>query len=150
MAIEIEIHVGDAGRHPALAGGGLVDLLTRAVQVTLAVHGVGTAEMSVTLLDDEAIAAMNRRYLDHEGPTDVISFGLTGEGGTTVGDIYIGWEQALRQAAEFAVSPREELARLAVHGTLHVIGYDHPEGEEREQSEMWEQQEAIVREVVES
>jgi probable rRNA maturation factor len=78
----------------------------------------------------------------------VITFALHGEGEPPLGDIYVGWEQALRQAADFGVSPAEELARLAVHGTLHVLGYDHPEGPERERSSMWIRQEQILREVM--
>lgn len=151
MAVHIHVDAAsmrDAEGLPERAA--LEVLLERAVRAVLDAHGIERAEISVALMDDAAIAELNRSYLGHEGPTDVISFELGAAKDEPIGDIYIGWEQALRQAAEFAVSPREELARLAVHGTLHVIGYDHPEGEEREQSEMWEQQEAIVREVVES
>jgi rRNA maturation RNase YbeY len=46
------------------------------------------------------------------------------------------------------VSVREELLRLVVHGTLHILGYDHPESEEREQSVMWRRQERVVRRLV--
>ncbi len=60
-----------------------------------------------------------------------------------VGDIYLGTERAIEQAAEQGEPPARELARLAVHGTLHVLGYDHPETD-RESSEMWRHQERIV------
>ena len=151
MAIEIDITVDErAAAHPALDGRELSGLLRRAVRAVLDAHDIAACHVSVTLLDDTQIEEMNRAYLDHEGPTDVISFELGMSGEARVGDVYIGWEQALRQAAEFGVSPREELARLAVHGTLHVLGYDHPTGEGREQSEMWQRQEEIVREVVAS
>jgi probable rRNA maturation factor len=123
-------------------------LFERAIRMALEAHSVKGGEVSLTLLDDEAIAAINEQYLAHEGPTDVITFALHGEGEPPLGDIYVGWEQALRQAADFGVSPREELARLAVHGTLHVLGYDHPEGPERERSSMWIRQEQILREVM--
>ncbi|HEX7119046.1 MAG TPA: rRNA maturation RNase YbeY [Longimicrobiales bacterium] len=151
MAVEVQVDVGGWADAPALGdGAGLAPLLARAVRAVLADHGVEDAEISVAVLDDAAIAALNRRYLGHEGPTDVISFELGAAGGVTVGDIYIGGGQALRQAAEFGAAPREELVRLAVHGALHVLGYDHPEGEEREGSEMWQRQEAILREVLAS
>ena len=61
-----------------------------------------------------------------------------------MGDVYLGVEQAARQAAEEGVPLAEELVRLAVHGTLHVLGHDHPEGEERLHSPMFVLQEEIV------
>jgi probable rRNA maturation factor len=149
MAIRVRINFelprarrAPVGRREARA------LLKRAIRAALEAHDVREGEVSITLLDDDAIAGINRQYLAHEGPTDVISFTLHGEGEAPLGDLYVGWEQALRQAADFGVSPTEELARLAVHGTLHVLGYDHPEGPERERSSMWIRQEQILREVM--
>jgi probable rRNA maturation factor len=112
----------------------------------LASEGVGDAEISLTLLDDEGIGEMNRRFLGRDRATDVIAFAL-GPGPCVVGDVYLGAEQARRQAADAGVSVDEELVRLAVHGTLHVLGHDHPEGEEREKSPMFTRQEALVREI---
>ncbi len=57
----------------------------------------------------------------------------------------MGVDQARRQAAELGVPLDEELVRLAVHGTLHVLGHDHPEGPGREESPMFALQEALVR-----
>lgn len=122
-------------------------LLQRAARAALRRAGVRSAELSVTLLDDAEISAMNRDFLSHEGVTDVISFALYGENEDPVGDIYIGFDQALRQAGANAVDPVEELARLAVHGTLHVLGHEHPEGAGRQQSEMWQLQESILAQV---
>ncbi|HEX6937841.1 MAG TPA: rRNA maturation RNase YbeY [Longimicrobiales bacterium] len=151
MALDVHVAVAaDAGPPPAPGGERLAALLERAVRAVLADHGIERAEISVAVVDDAAIAEMNERYLGHEGPTDVISFELGAAGGDPVGDIYIGWEQAMRQAAEYGAEPHEELARLAVHGTLHVLGYDHPEGEGREGSAMWRRQEAILRQVLDS
>jgi len=123
-------------------------LLKRAARAALRAEGVAAAEVAITLLDDEAITTLNRQYLAHDYPTDVISFPLHGEGGTPVGDIYIGWDQALRQADALGEDPAVEIARLAIHGTLHVLGYDHPEGTERERSSMWKRQEEILRKVL--
>jgi probable rRNA maturation factor len=75
----------------------------------------------------------------------VISFPLYERGERPVGDVYIGYDQAERQASDADVDIPEEVARLAIHGTLHVLGYDHPEDETRTKSEMWELQEAILR-----
>lgn len=126
----------------------LRSLLARAARAVFRHHDIEAAELSLTLLDDEAIAALNTRWLAHEGPTDTIAFALHEPGEPPVGDVYLGVAQALRQAAELGVEPREELVRLAVHGTLHVLGYDHGDGDARMRGEMWTLQERIVREVL--
>jgi probable rRNA maturation factor len=135
-------------RRAAAAGAGPVSAhypaIRAAVRAALDAGQVTDAEISVTLLADDEIAELNRRYLGHEGPTDVIAFPLWDDGEPPVGDVYIGHDQALRQAASHHVPAREELARLAVHGTLHVLGHDHPDGDARLDSEMWRVQEAIV------
>jgi probable rRNA maturation factor len=105
---------------------------------------VHDAELSVTLLGDRAIAALNAEWLRHDGPTDVIAFPLYEEGEPPVGDVYIGVRQAGRQAAALGVPVSEELARLAIHGTLHVLGFDHPAGPDRVRSPMWREQERIL------
>ncbi len=122
--------------------------LETAVRRTLAEEGVSDAEISVTLLGDDAIRDLNRSYLGRDRPTDVLSFSLGGDDGP-LGDVYLGLDVARRQAAENGVTLEEELVRLTVHGTLHVLGYDHPEGAEREESEMFLRQEALVRSVLE-
>jgi len=121
-------------------------LVRSAVEAALRNRGVDHATISVALLGDAAIAELNEQYLGHEGPTDVISFPLWETGEPVVGDIYIGFEQARRQAADVGVPLPQELRRLAVHGTLHVLGYDHPDGDARLTSDMWLIQEQIVRE----
>lgn len=124
-------------------------LIARAARATLRRARVSDAELSITLLDDAEIAAMNREFLSHDGATDVISFALYGDGEDPVGDIYIGLQQAERQAAANHIEIGEELARLAVHGTLHVLGHDHPhDAAERTRSEMWQLQESILTEVL--
>lgn len=123
-------------------------VLRRAVERTLEAEGCPDGEISLTFLADPGIAGMNRRWLGREGPTDVIAFALHDDGEAPLGDVYIGREQARRQAAELGVDEVEELVRLAVHGTLHVVGHDHPEGPDREESEHFRRQEALVREVL--
>ncbi len=122
--------------------------LETAVLRTLEVEKVPDAEISLTLLDDDAIRDLNRSYLGRDRPTDVLSFSI-GEEDRPLGDVYVGVEEARRQAEEHGITVEEELVRLAVHGTLHVLGYDHPEGPEREQSSMFVHQEALVRSVLE-
>lgn len=137
-----------AGTRSAVPDAAVRRLVVRAARAALRHANVRNAELSLTLLDDDEIAAMNSEFLAHTGPTDVISFALYGDGEDPVGDIYIGYDQARRQAAANDVDPAEELARLAVHGTLHVLGHDHPDGAARLRSEMWLIQESIVAEVI--
>lgn len=144
MALQIDVTTGggaDAAPPSLTAAEGT---LARAIRATLQDLAVAEAEISLTLLGDDEIADLNRRYLGHEGPTDVLSFALYEADETPVGDVYIGYPQSLRQAEALGIPAHEELVRLAVHGTLHVLGYDHPEGEEREGSEMWSIQERVV------
>lgn len=143
QAIEVEVSAPPGVSLPLPA-----EAVERAVRATLRAEGHGVGEVSVAFLPDAEITELNREYLDHDRPTDVISFALHGEGEPPLGDVYVGVEQALRQAAELGVDPREELLRLAVHGTLHVLGYDHPEGEDRTDSEMFRRQEEILRAVL--
>lgn len=122
-----------------------VDELEAAVRATLADGGVENGEVSLALLGDEAIHVLNRRHLGHDRPTDVLAFALWEEGEPVVGDVYVGVDQARRQAAEAGVPLDEELVRLTVHGTLHVLGWEHPEeAEERAASPMYRKQEALV------
>ena len=102
----------------------------------------GEAEVSIAFVGDPEIARLNDDWLGRDGPTDVLSFGL-GEM-PLVADIYISVDTARRNADRFGVSPREELLRLVVHGVLHAVGYDHPEGEDRETSEMFLIQERLL------
>ena len=103
-------------------------------------------EMSVTFMDNAAIQEINRDYRGKDAPTDVISFALeeTGEGEVPVvfeegaspfprelGDLMISVERAKEQAEEYGHSFERELGFLALHGFLHINGYDHmtPEDE---------------------
>lgn len=82
-----------------------------------------TASVSVVFVGDRASSRINRRYLGHRGRTDVISFPL-GEGRTVEGEIYVNLDRARSQAREYGVRFDEEVARLVVHGALHLFGYD--------------------------
>ncbi len=121
----------------------------RAASVARAVlraEGARRASISIAFVSNRRIAALNRRHLGHAGPTDVISFALAPAArGEVQGDIYIAPDVARDNALEHGVSVREELARLVVHGTLHVLGHEHPEGPARERSPMWRRQEALLR-----
>jgi probable rRNA maturation factor len=123
-------------------------LLETGVRRAAARGGIGEGEISLTFLGDGEIRALNRHYLGRDEITDVIAFSLCDPGSAIVGDIYVGYDQARRQADELGIALTEELLRLAIHGTLHVTGQDHPAGEDRFDSEMFRLQEEIVRETL--
>lgn len=89
-------------------------------------------ELSITFVGNEFIQELNKSYLQHDYPTDVIAFTLSDEHEPLIGDIYISVDQARQQAAEYRVSLAEEIVRLTAHGVLHVRGYDHQSETERE------------------
>jgi len=138
----------DIGTEKASIPVSLLEELESAVRWTLAAERVGKVELSLALMLDETMSGLNEQYLSHDGPTDVISFPFEQVDDTRFGDVYIGIEQAERQAAELGVPLREELLRLAIHGTLHVLGWDHPE-EDREASPMFRRQEELLRSFLE-
>jgi probable rRNA maturation factor len=148
MPLTIRVQADNTGASAEVPGRTTLALVRRAVRAALTAERVPDAEISVTLLPDAAVAELNRQWMRHEGPTDVLSFPLFDAGEPPVGDVYIGMDQARRQARELGVPVREELARLAIHGTLHVLGYDHPAGQKRVQSEMWQRQERILAKVL--
>ncbi len=86
-------------------------------------------EVSVLLTDDESMALLNQQHLGHGGTTDVISFPSDPRFGPpaparSLGDLILNLAAVARQAAEYHWSEAEELALLAAHGTLHLLGYD--------------------------
>ncbi len=117
-----------------------------AAATVLRAERVRNALLSIAMVSRREIARLNVRHLDHRGPTDVISFGFARATASdpVVGDIYISPEVARDNARERGTPVREEIIRLVVHGTLHVLGHDHPD-DEREQSGMWRKQERLVR-----
>lgn len=124
--------------------------ITEAAVATLEAERVRDAMISIAFVGRAAISALNQRYLGHAGPTDVISFGLgrAGKKAPVLGDIYICPEIARSNARIQNVSPGEELLRLVVHGTLHVLGHEHPDGGTRMKSSMWRRQERILARVI--
>lgn len=105
-------------------------LLRRRARRILAALDRDRAELSILLLDDAAIAGLNHVYRGRPLPTDVLAFSLL-EGahadrrGDLLGDVVIGIETAARQARARRRTLDDEVARLLVHGALHLVGYDH-------------------------
>jgi probable rRNA maturation factor len=102
------------------------------------------ALISVTFLGRDSMRRLNAEHTGHNYPTDVLTFSLTDPGGQWVGDVYICPWVARREARARAIPLREELIRLVIHGTLHALGRDHPEGAARTRSAMWRRQERYV------
>jgi probable rRNA maturation factor len=83
--------------------------------------------VSVVICDDATIHALNRQFLRHDYPTDVLSFPLGDtlpDGTTLLGEIVISMDTATRNAQRYHQSLERELVHLALHGTLHLLGYD--------------------------
>ncbi len=105
------------------------------------------AELSIAMLDDPEMAALTAEYRGADRPTDGLSFSLPegehpGFGGGLLGDVVIGLAVAERQAREQRVPLDDELARLLIHGVLHLLGHDHEEPEEarrmrEEEERLW-------------
>ena len=107
-----------------------------AAAVLRAEHVTGPAELSLSFVDVDAIAEWNRRYLDGDGPTDVLAFPIDpfpADGKALprlLGDVVVCPAVAERQASERGERTDDELALLVVHGILHVLGMDHVEADE--------------------
>jgi probable rRNA maturation factor len=110
-------------------------LLRRRARRILAALERDRAELSILLVGDAEIAALNHLYRGRPRPTDVLAFSLLeGEGsehrGPLLGDVVIGVETAARQARARRRGLDDEVARLLIHGTLHLLGFDHERAED--------------------
>lgn len=150
---EIVIEVDDA-----LTDAIDVAAIRAAIVATLAAHAIVDAVITVVLTTDEEVRALNAQYRGVDAPTDVLSFPAreTQPGAPTLvlpaemaaelerylGDLVIAYPYSARQAAHFGNSITAELQLLAVHGTLHLLGYDHQEADA--EAVMWAQQERVL------
>ena len=100
--------------------------------------------ISVTFLGRDSMRRLNAEHKGHDRPTDVLTFALEAPPGQVMGDVYICPWIAQREARSRGIPLRQELIRLVVHGTLHALGRDHPEGPQRTRSAMWRRQERYV------
>jgi rRNA maturation RNase YbeY len=95
----------------------------RAVRAALRAEKVRAGQVTVIGISDPVCRRMNRRFLGHDYPTDVISFPL-GPAGVLEGEVYVNLDRAHVQARAYRVTPGHEATRLVIHGTLHLAGYD--------------------------
>lgn len=126
-----------------------LDILKPLLLYALDFEGVDNLEFNVIIIDNEEIHEINKTYRGVDRPTDVISFALEDfkdisyeNDYRVLGDIYISIDKVKEQAKEYGHSEKRELAFLAVHGLLHLLGYDHMEKEE--EKIMFEKQERIL------
>ena len=119
--------------------------IREAVNSAFREHGVASHAVSITFVSDREMTELNRKALGRKGTTDVIAFDLSEKGlpYAKVGDVYISLDRARASGARFAVSCREEIIRLVVHGILHIIGYMDDTPARRRKMEAC--QETIVR-----
>lgn len=145
-AIAVRVHLDDS-EDPPHSGGLLSDSVAALVRFVMREEGLSDADVDLVFCGDERIAELNRAWLDHPGPTDVLTFNLSGEsetgGAKLEGEIYIDLMQASRQAPEFGATLDEEIRRLVIHGVLHLIGFDDA-GEHGEAERMRSRQEELV------
>lgn len=138
------------------------EVLRAAIAAVLEAEGRPEGELTLVITDDDTVQALNREYLGEDHPTDVLSFPTEGpvdasaaaaaahfvsapEAAAYLGDILIGLPFVRRQAAALGHPLADELRLLAVHGTLHLLGYDHAEPEA--EARMWARQEEILHQV---
>jgi probable rRNA maturation factor len=122
--------------------------LSRAL-VRRVVEGVLRAErrralISITFVGRDTMRRLNTEHKRRDRPTDVLTFALSGPAGEVIGDVYICHWMARQEARARGIPLRQELVRLVVHGTLHALGREHPEGPGRTRSAMWRRQERYV------
>lgn len=120
-------------------------------------------ELSLSLVSDRAIRALNRIYRGIDSATDVLSFSqieqagiapanppsVTNDPGLTLGDVVISIDTALRQARELRIAPASRIRRLLIHGFLHLIGYDH-ERSSSDARKMFARERALADEISKS
>jgi probable rRNA maturation factor len=138
---EVEVFGTDEQRAAPVDVRRWVDL---ARNVLLAEGVSGDAELSLLFVDEDTIAGLNQRFMDADGPTDVLAFPIDdpaavdpgadvsgpASGPLLLGDVVVCPAVAVRQAPDHGASYEDELALLVVHGVLHVLGHDHADAEE--------------------
>ena len=128
-----------------------IKLIKKVLKYALKKENIRNASFSVIIVDDSYIHKINKEYRNIDRPTDVISFALmdndscnTNDGILRLGDIYISIDKVKSQAKEYNHSEDREISFLAVHGLLHLLGYDHMN--KKDEKIMFEKQELILNE----
>ncbi len=120
----------------------LESAVQNAVTVAAQARGFASGRIGVMVTDDETIHEINRRHLDHDYPTDVISFTYDRSGATVEGELVVSLCTARRSASELGWDWRYELLLYVVHGTLHICGLEDSSPADR--AEMRSQEQAVL------
>lgn len=124
-----------------------VPTIRRVAQSVLVQAGHPTAQLSLSLVGKTRMRSLNRKYRKRDYPTDVLAFPMVRMGEQTevfLGDVVICLPVAIGQASRFANNPDQEILRLLIHGTLHLLGYDH-EQSPREATRMQRKERAMLQ-----
>jgi len=98
--------------------------LIGSVREVLQSAGITDCEISLTIVDNAQMHELNRRHLQHDYPTDVLSFLLERDGDRLEGEIIVSADYAVEEAAKYGWPAEDELLLYAIHGALHLVGYD--------------------------
>jgi probable rRNA maturation factor len=98
--------------------------LRQAVTKVLREASVARAEISIAVVDDATMAELNERFLQHQGPTDVLTFPLSHSADLLEGEIVVSADTAAAMAPKIGWSPADELLLYVIHGSLHLVGMD--------------------------
>ena len=113
--------------------------LRRGVCLVLQEHHIDAAVIGLAIVTDASMQEMNRKYLQHDYPTDVLSFPLEiGGDGPLEGELAISFDTASRRAAEYQWSAEDELLLYAIHGTLHLVGFTDDAEDKRKEMQAHE------------
>jgi probable rRNA maturation factor len=139
-------------RRGRTAARGLAAPLRGLIRAALATEGKRPGEITVLLSDDAELRQLNRRYRRMDRATDVLSFPYPDDGARVSGDIVVSRDRLAEQARRFRVPLGHELARLVVHGALHLAGLDHHTVPERrhmraQEEEAMRQGVAVIRQL---
>jgi len=116
----LEIELANRQRRHAVDA----DRLRAAARRVLESEGITSGTLSIAVVSDKVIRPLNRRYLQHDYATDVLSFLLDTGPKTLEGEVIVSADTAAAQASEYGSSVANELLLYVIHGTLHLIGYD--------------------------
>lgn len=127
------------------------DRLARLMRFAVRSEGAPTAALTLLVTDDAQIQSLHREYLDDDTPTDVLAFTTaSGEAfpmepgyGNYLGDIAVSWDTAARQGPDAGLSVEQEIAFLALHGLLHLLGAD--DATDADRVAMHDRQHALLR-----
>jgi probable rRNA maturation factor len=128
-----------AGRHAPVSRANVIraiDLVRASVKIR--------CDLSLSFVGPARMRALNAKWKRADRVTDAIAFSWVGPRGRLVGDVYLCRAAAQANARAYQVPLKEELLRLVIHAMLHVLGFDHPEGERRVRSAMWRRQERLL------